>query len=78
MKGFHYLNTSFTDTDIQNFAFSMSPNVPSDIVSQLFLRSVGVKYDTIIPTNESKPLGYCSECIDLATQQTKIRQVVRQ
>lgn len=77
MKGFHYLNTSFTPLDAQDFTLSMSPNIPSDILTQLFLRSVGIKYNTVIPTNESKPVGYCVAQYDPATQLTKIRQVVR-
>lgn len=76
MKGFHYLNTSYDDNDVMDFLRGINPSIPSDIISQLFLRSLGVRYDTVIPTNESRTTGYATLTECPATRRTYIRQVV--
>ncbi|CAM0102409.1 hypothetical protein VPH234P10_0018 [Vibrio phage 234P10] len=77
MKGFHYLNTSFTDNDVMSFLRSISPNIPAEMQYKLFLRSLGVRYDAVIPTDSSRPLGYATLTECPATRTTYIRQVVR-
>lgn len=77
MKGFHYLNTSYHLIDILKYETGLSPNIPSDIRFQMFLRSLGVKYDTVIPTDDSRPLGYIETWHDHETNRSYIRQVVR-
>ena len=76
MKGFHYLNTSYRLIDVVMYEKGLSPNIPSDIMFQMFIRSLGVKYDTVIPTMQSKPTGYTRTWHDDRTNRTYIRQVV--
>lgn len=77
MKGFHYLNTSYNDNDVMNFLRDMSPNIPPGLQFKLFLRSLGVRYDAVIPTDSSRPLGYATLTECPATRRSYIRQVVR-
>lgn len=71
----HYLNTSYTEYDIS--VFHMDGLIPSDIAMQVFLRELGVKFDAVLPTSNSKPLGYASSTYNPVTRTVKIRQVIR-
>ncbi|AUR82232.1 hypothetical protein NVP1022O_19 [Vibrio phage 1.022.O._10N.286.45.A10] len=76
MKGFHYLNTSYSFIDVVMYERGLSPKIPSDIRFQMFIRSLGVRYDTVLPTLESKPKGYVRTRRDDRTDRSYIRQVV--
>ena len=77
MKGFHYLNTSYSLIDVIMYERGISSTIPSDIRFQMFIRSLGVKYDTVLPMLESKPKGYVKTWRDDRTDRSYIRQVVR-
>lgn len=77
MKGFHYLNTSYRFIDVVMYERGLSPTIPSDTRFQMFIRSLGVKYDTPLPVSESKPKGYWRTWHDDRTGRSYIRQVVR-
>lgn len=71
----HYLNTSYTDADVVNF--KMSSSVPPGIQWKTFLMDLGVKFDTVLPTERSQLLGYWRITEDPVTRTVKIRQVIR-
>ena len=76
MKGFHYLNTSYSLIDVVMYEHGLSPTIPADIRFQMFIRSLSVRYDTVLPMLESKPKGYSRTWHDDRTGRSYIRQVV--
>ncbi|CAM0043854.1 hypothetical protein VPHK389_0020 [Vibrio phage K389] len=76
MKGFHYLNTSYSLIDVVMYERGLPPKIPADIRFQMFIRSLGVKYDTVLPMLASKPKGYVRTWRDDRTDRSYIRQVV--
>ncbi|AUR87766.1 hypothetical protein NVP1104O_16 [Vibrio phage 1.104.O._10N.286.49.A12] len=77
MKGFHYLNTSYRLIDVVMYERGLSPTIPADIRFQMFIRSLGVRYDTVLPMLGSKPKGYSRTWHDDRTGRSYIRQVVK-